>query len=462
MDLSEKERALENQIQACMMQRQNLEAIFNSVADGIMAVDLALRISNLNEAAQQILGATRQEAVGEFCPEIMGLASESEFARILQERRQVAGQSVRMRDRSGQVRELVVSTRVLKDGDGTERGLVAILRDVTELEALRGRQERRGFDGMIGRNPLMQGIYQLIEDLSDSDATILILGESGTGKERVAEAIHGHSRRGDGPFVKVNCSALSEGVLESELFGHVKGAFTGAIRDKVGRFEQASGGAVFLDEIGDLSPSVQVKLLRVLQEREIERVGSGTTIRVDTRVIAATHRDLRQAMREGRFREDLFYRLNVMPIEVPPLRRRREDILLLVEHFVERFNERTGRQIRHLDDAALGRLMDYDWPGNVRELENAIEHAFIRCRGNVLLPECLPVLRAEKSEDAAIGSPAGGRLPEERAEGERERVLRVLQECQWNRSRAAARLGMHRTTLWRKMREWGLPNRGAS
>ena len=461
MDLSDKERTLENQIQACMMQRQNMEAIFNSVADGIMAVDLSLRISNLNLAAQEILGHARQEAVGESCLEILDLAEEDELARILLGRRQVDGESVRIRDGKGREHRLVISTRVLMDADGTEQGLVAILRDVTELEALRGRQERKGFGGMIGRNHLMQGVYQLIEDLRDSDATILILGESGTGKERVAEAIHSHSLRSEGPFVKVNCSALSEGLLESELFGHVKGAFTGAIRNKVGRFEQAVGGAIFLDEIGDLSPNVQVKLLRVLQEREIERVGSGATIVVDVRVIAATHRDLRAAMRDGRFREDLFYRLNVMPIELPPLRRRREDIPLLVTFFVERFNERTGRQIGHVDDAALGRLMDHDWPGNVRELENAIEHAFIRCRGDVLLPECLPTLepggpelQAEKSRSAADESASAVSGPEGRSGTEKEQVIQVLRECRWNRSRAAARLGMHRTTLWRKMREW--------
>ena len=234
----------------------------------------------------------------------------------------------------------------------------------------------------------------------------------------------------------------------------------------MGRFEQANGGTIFLDEIGDLSPSVQVKLLRVLQERQIERVGSGLTIGVDVRVVAATHRDLRRGIREGRFREDLFYRLNVMPIEVPPLRNRREDIPLLVTHFIERFNERTGRRIDHIDDAALGQLMDYGWPGNVRELENAIEHAFIRCRGDVLLPECLPAFQTGGSVwqtgesalrgEAPIGEDAPAGKRGETSEGEKARVLQVLRECRWNRSRAAGRLGMHRTTLWRKMREWGI------
>ncbi|MFA6108368.1 MAG: sigma 54-interacting transcriptional regulator [Candidatus Latescibacterota bacterium] len=455
--------SLHDQIQACMMQRQNLEAIFNSVADGILAVDATLRVSNLNDATQQILGWPRREAVGESSLTVLGLAPEAELASILRERRQVDGYGVTIRTRQDHPRNLVVSTRVLRDGDGVELGVVAILRDVTELESLRGRlRGRPGFEGLVGRSRAMQAVYQLIEDLADSDATVLILGESGTGKERVAEAIHRHSRRRGGPFVKVNCSALSEGLLESELFGHVKGAFTGAVRDAVGRFEQAADGSIFLDEIGDLTPQVQVKLLRVLQEREIERVGSGVAIRVDTRVIAATHRNLHQAMREGQFRQDLFYRLNVMPVEVPPLRNRKEDIPLLVARFIERFAQQTGRPVRGIDDAALGRLMDHDWPGNVRELENAIEHAFVRCRGELLLAECLPSF-------ALPGDPGPRSIPlPTRPDGpplapgnlDRSQVLKVLEECRWNRAEAAARLGMHRTTLWRRLREWGISDRG--
>jgi DNA-binding NtrC family response regulator len=313
---------------------------------------------------------------------------------------------------------------------------------------------RRDFQGLGGSSRGMQEIYELVEQLSDSDATVLILGASGTGKELVAAAVHRTSHRGAGPFVKVNCSALSETLLESELFGHVKGAFTGAIRDKVGRFEQAAGGSIFLDEIGDLTADVQVKLLRVLQEREIERVGSGQTITVDTRVIAATHRDLRAEITAGRFREDLFYRLNVMPISVPSLAERTEDIPLLVDHFIEFFRARTGRPIRYLDDDALAMLMAYPWPGNVRELENAIEHAFIRCRGEALLPQCLP-----SHLDVGVIEAAPGREPTpDRSPGadEVERIRQALTAHRWNRAEAARQLGMHRTTLWRKMREYGL------
>lgn len=244
------------------------------------------------------------------------------------------------------LRQLLATTRVLRDDDGQAQGVVLVLHDVTELEAIRDQlRNRRGIHGIIGRHRTMQEIYELVEQLADSDATVLVLGESGTGKELVASAIHHSSHRRAGPFVKVNCAALSESLFESELFGHVKGAFTGALRDKVGRFELAQAGTIFLDEIGDVSLAVQVKLLRVLQERQIKRVGSSETVDVDCRVISATNQDLTRSLAEERFRSDLFYRLNVMPIEVPPLRQRREDIPLLVDYFVELFRARTGRKI---------------------------------------------------------------------------------------------------------------------
>ncbi len=441
-------RASVDQLQSCMMQRQNLEAIFNSVADGIVAVDLELRVSNLNGSAQSMIGYTREQAVGESCSDIFNTQDEDGLCALFSQRREADGIEVVMVDRRGRRHHLTVSTRVLRDEDGEEKGVVAILRDNTELEVLRHQLERRGhFFEMIGKNHRMREVYQLIDDLADSDATVLVLGESGTGKELVAAAVHQSSHRSTGPFVKVNCSALSENLLESELFGHVRGAFTGAVRDKIGRFERAHGGTIFLDEIGDISPGVQLKLLRVLQEREIERVGSSETIAIDVRVITATNRDLRALIAEGHFREDLFYRLHVMPIELPALRQRKEDIPLLVQHFISIHNARTGRQIEAIDPAALALLLDHEWPGNVRELENAIEHAFIKCRGQVLLSECLPThLHHER-----IVAPRSAAV-----RPEREHVAEVLEQCHWNRSEAADKLGMHRTTLWRKMKEWGL------
>ena len=327
---------LQSQIQRCMMQRQNMESIFNAVADGIIAFDLQLRVSNLNEAAQAMIGYSREEAVGESCDDLLPPASDREsFGALLANRREIDERHAEVKDRDGRSLHLLLTTRVLRDDMDEVKGLVAILRDVTELEALRGElQQRESFYDLIGKDHRMQEIYRLVQDLSDNDATVLILGASGTGKELIASAIHRSSLRRSGPFVKVNCSALSESLLESELFGHVKGAFTGALRDKVGRFEEADSGTLFLDEIGDLSLAVQVKLLRVLQEREFERVGSNDPRKVDVRIIAATHRDLLEGIAEGRFREDLYYRLNVMSVELPALRERIEDIPALTDHFI--------------------------------------------------------------------------------------------------------------------------------
>ncbi len=445
---------LHDRIQACLVQRQNLEAIFDSVADAIFAVDLQLRIINLNRTASDLIGTGRLRAVGTSCLEALRLDAEVDaLGRALSEHREVGGLAWTL-DTGGGRRQLLSTTKDLRKEEGQAQGMVLVFRDVTELEAMRDQlASRRGIHGIIGRNRDMQEIYELVEQLADSDATVLVLGESGTGKELVAAAIHHASQRHEGAFVKVNCAALSESLLESELFGHVKGAFTGAVRDKVGRFELAHGGTIFLDEIGEVSPEVQVKLLRVLQEREVERVGSTETIAVDCRIIAATNRDLDRAIQDGRFREDLYYRLSVMPIQVPPLRQRRDDIPLLVDHFVDLFRARTGRPIQYVDDDAQHLLIDYPWPGNVRELENAIEHAFIRCRGEVIMAHCLP---PQLSSPAPRVSPAQEPLVKPTDEDEKAVLLKVLETTHWNRKEAARQLGMHRTTLWRKMREFGL------
>ena len=440
---------LQNQIQRCMMQRQNMEAMFNAVADGIIAFDLQLRISNLNVAAQKIIGYAHREAVGQSCLDLLPPSNDRDaFCSIFDNLQEIDEVRVAIHDRNHRQLHLIMSTRLLRDIDDVEQGLVAIFRDVTELETLRGElQQQESFFDLVGKNYRMLELYGLVKDLADSDATVLIFGESGTGKELVANAIHNASLRQQGPFVKVNCSALSEGLLESELFGHIKGAFTGAIKDKVGRFEQACGGTIFLDEIGDLTPGVQVKLLRVLQEREIERVGCNETVKVDVRVITATHRNLQQAIHSGQFREDLYYRLNVMPLTLPSLRERKEDIPLLVEHFINKYNARTGRQIQGIEHEAMRLLMDYHWPGNVRELENAIEHAFIKCRGGMLLRECFPASLQEKPSTNILSA---------QPISDKAQIRQILEECQWNRSEAAVRLGMHRTTLWRKMKQWNL------
>jgi transcriptional regulator with PAS, ATPase and Fis domain len=299
----------------------------------------------------------------------------------------------------------------------------------------------------------MQRIFDLISDLADTDATVLIQGESGTGKELIARAIHYNSLRKHGPFVAVSCAALAENILESELFGHVKGAFSDAIMNKAGRFEMADGGTLFLDEIGEISPNIQVKLLRALETQEFERVGGTKTVKVDIRLVAASNRDLRKAMEEGDFREDLFYRLNVVPIYIPPLRDRTEDIPLLIEHFTGIFNEKTGKNIIRVSPEAMDLLLDYPWPGNVRELQNAMEHAFVHCHSDMILSEHLPesIHRDQKSvSDLALLS------DNPLNEAERQVILRVLEEASWDQAKAMNRLRISRTTLWRKMRKYGI------
>jgi transcriptional regulator with PAS, ATPase and Fis domain len=309
------------------------------------------------------------------------------------------------------------------------------------------------FPGLIGRSPVMDKVFRLIENLEQSEATVLLTGESGTGKEVLARAIHGHSPRRSGPFVGVNCGALPGELLESELFGHVRGAFTGAVRERAGRFEVAAGGTLFLDEVADLPLPLQVKLLRVLQERTFERVGESQSRRTDARIIAATNVDLKRAVHDGRFREDLFYRLRVVPIEVPPLRARREDIEPLATYLLARVAARQGRALRFSPDA-LRSLLDYSWPGNVRELENALEYAVAVCKGQTILPEDLP---AELSQSAAKLPPTAAARPEDGIEqADVETLRRALETHHWRRDAAARALGISRATLWRRMREAGL------
>jgi two-component system, NtrC family, response regulator HydG len=313
-------------------------------------------------------------------------------------------------------------------------------------------QTRYSLTGIVARSPEMQRVLALVARVAPSDATVLIQGESGTGKELIAKAIHQASPRAPHAFVAVNCAALPEPLLESEIFGHVKGAFTGAVAAKRGLLEEAQGGTFFLDEIGEMPPSVQVKLLRALQEREIRRVGATQPIVLNVRIVAATNRDLAQAIRDGRFREDLYYRLNVVPVVLPPLRERREDIPLLAEHFLSRASERHGRALR-LAPAATARLLSYAWPGNVRELENAIERASILANGELVGPEDLP---PHIASGAGLGPAPTLPAQQNLAGVEKAHILQTLERCGWNHSRAAEALGIGRTTLWRKLKEYGL------
>ncbi|MFB6263882.1 MAG: sigma-54-dependent transcriptional regulator [Bradymonadaceae bacterium] len=310
---------------------------------------------------------------------------------------------------------------------------------------------------IIGESAAIESVFERIEKVAPTDSTVYIHGESGTGKELVARAIHENSRRAEGPFVKVNCAALAESLLESELFGHEKGAFTGAHERKIGRFELADGGTIFLDEIGDISPNIQLKLLRVLQEREIERVGGEETISIDVRVIAATNRDLEAAVEEGGFREDLFYRLHIIPIELPPLRQRKEDIPLLVDHFIERLADRTRAQVEGIAPEAMETLKAHDWPGNVRELENSIEHALVFAEGNEIEIGDLPPSVTGAEEGGELAMPEGDRdLPEILDDLERQLVVRAFREADGVKTETAERLGINTSALYYKLDKYDI------
>ncbi len=326
-----------------------------------------------------------------------------------------------------------------------------LLREVRHLrEQVRSRY---GFESILGKSPQMQRLMDQVAQVARTDATVLIEGESGTGKELLARAIHGNSARGEGPFIPVNCAALPENLLESELFGHLRGAFTGAATTRKGLFEEADRGTILLDEVGDTTLAMQVKLLRVLQDGEIRRVGSSTPIRVDVRVLAATNKHLEELMRSGAFREDLFYRLNVVSLRIPPLRERRDDIVDLAHHFLQRSRERLGKPVAEFSREALEALQGHSWPGNVRELENAVERALVLCRRDRIGPEDLPPSLRDRS--AAAGAARGySGLP--LREVERGHILATLRECQGNQAKAADLLGIGRNTLWRKLKEYGV------
>jgi len=338
--------------------------------------------------------------------------------------------------------ERLFETREIKEEN------VALKEELTE--------KKSHFHNLVGADPKMQKIYGLIHAIRDTDTTVLIKGESGTGKGLIAQAIHySDPARKNGPYIEVSCGAIPRELLESELFGHVKGAFTSAIRDRVGRFELANGGTILLDEIDSLPPYLQVKLLRVLQQKVFERVGDTKTLRVDVRIIASTNRDLEEEIRKGNFREDLYYRLNVITVEASPLRQRKEDIPLLIEHFLKLFSGRMHRQLQHVDQEVMKLLTDYDWPGNVRELENLLERACVLSRGDTLTVEHLPDDFSERmiNFDSTTN---GGSLKEVLREPERKVIVEALKQAGWNRKKAATILNINRTTLYNKMKKHNL------
>jgi len=434
-----------------------MSSAFGSLGRGLVCLGEDFQVVHLSpviaeligtEAAERLLDRQVAELLGD---ELFGPGGSMRHALLQGERRE--GWLAALRSEGGERREvsITVAPRVALPGSPCDPRVhyLVVVRPSDE-DPWTGTSPPTVFEGLIGRSPAMVALFELIRTLSHSDVTILLTGESGTGKEVVARAIHASSARQAGPFVAVNCAALPEQLLEAELFGHVRGAFTGAVRDRVGRFELAGGGTLLLDEVGEMSPRLQAGLLRVLQEGTYQRVGESRSRTADARIVAATNRDLARAVAEGAFREDLYYRLCVVPIELPPLRARREDIAPLARHLLARVGARQGRRLR-LGPDALRELLHQDWPGNVRQLENALEYAVAVCQGETLHASDLPL-------EVEAPAPAPGPAPPAPGIGfpGRQEVLDALAAHRWRRAETAAALGISRTTLWRRMRELGI------
>ncbi len=428
--------------------------IFDSLHEGMYSVDKHFRITGFNQSAERITGYRREEVLGRFCKHVMQTdrcdqGCPLSYSLELQEN--VKNYNLVLKDRSKKAVPVKVNAAILNDGAEEPVGGVVIFRTVVDPDSTgKDRLMRRQFEGIIGQSRQMQEIYTLIEEIRDSDAGVLVQGESGTGKELIANAVQQTSNRKKRPYIKVNCSVFPHDLLASELFGHVKGAFTDARKDRVGRFEMANGGTMFLDEIAETDPRIQVQLLRVLQEGTFERVGESVTRKVDVRIIAATNQNIQKAIETGRFREDLFYRLNVIPITLPPLRERKDDIPLLIDHFLKKLSIRSGKKVLEVSEIAMALLLEYNWPGNIRELENVIEYAHTRTRTSVITEDKLPPHFQKGPIRPAAGALSGASM------NELEKITAALDETHWNRSKAAERLGIGRATLWRKMKAYNL------
>jgi len=443
-------------------EKNKLQAIFNSRLEGTFTIDKSCKILTFNRSAERITGYSSAEVMGKKCWQVfdsgfclnecpVGLTKKA-----LSLEKHSNCREIYITQKDGRKIPVRLTTVPLIESGEEQIGAIDSFQDITELHNLSEHLEKRfRLHNIVGRSHGMEQVYWMIENVAKNDSTILISGESGTGKELVARAIHLNSYRKAGPFIAVNCSAYAESLIESELFGHEKGSFTGAVQAKIGRFETAQGGTLFLDEIGDLSPAVQVKLLRILETRWFERVGSIKSKKLDIRLIAATHKDLAQEVANGRFREDFYYRINVVNIHLPPLRERADDIPLLVQDCIAKFALRFNKSISAISPAAVAILQKYAWPGNVRELENVIEHAFVMCHQEYIDVEHLPLKIIETGENSIIrGIWNGSQLTLE--EMEKEMITAALHRYQGNRFKTAKALGIGKATLWRKMHKYNL------
>lgn len=454
-----------------------LNQILDIMADGLFTLDDQGIITSWNKSMEKITGYYAREAVGNTCrliecSQCFGKKCPVDINKcgvIKHGKTEVKECFIRHKD--GYDIPVIKNARLALDDNDRFLGIVETITDLTELskikktaeDAQRKLKKVYRFRNIIGKSAVMQNVFDAIRAAANSRVSVLIQGESGTGKELVAGAIHYKSGSNSNSLITVNCSALSETLLESELFGHVKGAFTGAHRDRKGRFEEADGGTVFLDEIGELTPYMQVKLLRVLQEKEIERVGESKKRKIDIRIIAATNKNLYELTQQGKFREDLFYRLKVFPIYVPPLRKRREDIPLLVTHFIKKGNKRENKSIKNVDTEAIKRLMEHTWPGNIRELENAVEHAFVICNSDQIELKDLPVEIREKNSLIEKVPDVSERVYMDAYKTNtpvkltKNSLLELLEECNWNKAEAGRRIQKSRTSVWKYMKKWNIP-----
>ncbi|MFT5699490.1 MAG: PAS domain S-box-containing protein [Desulforhopalus sp.] len=444
-----------------MSQKKNFfkaanEIILESISDGVFTVDHNWRIMTFNRAAEKITGTPREEAIGRFCWEVFRsnmCEGDCALKRTMKENKSFVSTSTYIINNRQQRVPIGVSTSPLQNDKGEILGGVETFRDRTLVEELRREITSSYVMGdMVSRSVAMQKIFNILPQVAESDSTVLIEGETGTGKGLMASAIHSHSGRKDEPFVAINCGALPDSLLESELFGYKAGAFTGAEKDKPGLFEAAGKGTIFLDEIGDTSAAFQVRLLKVLEDKEFQPLGSIEKYKTDTRIIAATNLDLEDKVADGSFRRDLFYRINIVRFNLPALQERKEDLPLLVEHFIEKLNHIKGRFITSLSKEAMALLLGHDFPGNIRELENIIEHGFVLCQEGEIGKDHLPTYLGDSSVGKASSS-TGQMVPNLRM-AEADLILDSLKRCNYNRLAAAKELGMHKSTLFRKLKKY--------
>ncbi|KJS28945.1 MAG: Fis family transcriptional regulator [Desulfatitalea sp. BRH_c12] len=444
-----KRKELSDEKEKC---RRNFEAIFRSVKDGIITIDGNLAVTEINQAACRICGIARAEVLDAPFPPRAGRCRGGcveVLNEVFEQRKATKVRNIECRSNKETHQVVSLTAYPLLGRDEKFSGAVLVVRDQTRMVSLE--RKLRDKNALVGHSEEMCKVQCMIDDLAGVNSTVLVSGETGTGKELVVEELHRRGSRCHKPLVKVNCAALSENLLESELFGHVAGAFTGAVKDKAGRFQRADGGTLFLDEIGEISGRIQLRLLRFLETMEFERVGDATTIRVDVRVVTATNQNLKQKVADGEFRKDLFYRLKIMEIILPPLRRRREDIPLLVDHFLDLFNRKFHKSIRDITTDARQLFNSYSWPGNVRELRNIIEHAVVRCHEEVIGMRHLPMEMMKLQKE--IQPPQV-----QHTEDEALVIRHSLNQARWNKSKAAELMGISRRTIYRKMQKYRIPS----